>query len=49
MAGMQLPNGGTDQRWQAFMKFQIGRARQYFVDSEEGVGLLDGKARWPVW
>ena len=41
--------GRIDDRWQAFMKFQIARARQYFADAEAGVDNLDSDARWPVW
>lgn len=41
--------GRIDDRWQAFMKFQIARARQYFADAEAGVDHLDADARWPVW
>ncbi len=41
--------GHIDDRWQAFMKFQIARARQYFADAEAGVDHLDADARWPVW
>ena len=41
--------GQIDDRWQAFMKFQIARARQYFADAEAGVDHLDTDARWPVW
>ncbi|CAL5223183.1 g5657 [Coccomyxa viridis] len=41
--------GQIDDRWQAFMKFQIARARQYFADAEAGVDHLDSDARWPVW
>ena len=41
--------GRIDDRWQAFMKFQIGRARQCFADAEAGVDHLDSDARWPVW
>lgn len=41
--------GHIDDRWQAFMKFQIARARQYFADAEAGVDHLDTDARWPVW
>lgn len=41
--------GHIDDRWQAFMKFQIARARQYFADAEAGVDNLDTDARWPVW
>lgn len=42
-------DGVVDERWQAFMKFQIARARKLFEDAEAGVDLLDAKARWPVW
>lgn len=41
--------GRIDDRWRAFMQFQIERARQIFADAEAGVNLLDGEARWPVW
>ena len=41
--------GRIDDRWQAFMKFQIARARQCFADAEAGVDHLDSDARWPVW
>jgi hypothetical protein len=44
-----LKNGRVDERWQAFMKFQIARARKCFEDAEAGVDLLDQNARWPVW
>lgn len=48
--GIHRPSQGrVDERWRAFMRFQIARARQYFTDAEEGVDLLDVKARWPVW
>jgi len=49
-AGIHKPSQGkVDERWRAFMKFQIARARQYFKDAEDGVDYLDVKARWPVW
>jgi phytoene synthase len=44
-----IKDGVVDERWQAFMKFQIARARKLFEDAEAGVDLLDAKARWPVW
>lgn len=48
--GMYSPTTGRmDERWQRFMAFQIGRARQCFADAEAGVDLLDQQARWPVW
>lgn len=41
--------GRIDDRWRAFMQFQIARARQIFAEAEAGVNLLDAEARWPVW
>ena len=50
MRGMfAASTGRIDDRWRAFMAFQIGRARDVFTSAEEGVGLLDADARWPVW
>jgi len=40
--------GGTDERWRKFMKFQIERARYYFKLAEDGVMKLEENARWPV-
>ncbi len=44
-----LFNSVNDERWQALMKFQIQRARQYFEDAERGIGALNRDSRWPVW
>ena len=44
-----LLNGVVDERWCALMQFQIGRARQFFADAEQGVSLLSPDARFPVW
>lgn len=44
-----LFNGVIDDRWRAFMKFQIRRARKYFAQAESGIGTLQRDARWPVW
>lgn len=41
--------GVVDDRWAAFMRFQIARARACFADAEAGIGGLDADARWPVW
>ena len=50
LTGMFSPTSGRiDDRWAAFMRFQIGRARQCFADAEAGVDHLDADARWPVW
>ncbi|WPT14459.1 Phytoene synthase [Picochlorum sp. SENEW3] len=50
LRGMFAPTTGKiDDRWRAFMQFQIQRARDYFAEAEAGVNLLDADARWPVW
>mmetsp|Transcript_69936 Transcript_69936/g.221577 ORF Transcript_69936/g.221577 Transcript_69936/m.221577 type:complete len:446 (+) Transcript_69936:115-1452(+) len=50
MRGLHSPSTGKmDDRWRAFMKYQINRARYYFTVAEEGVNGLEHNARWPVW
>lgn len=50
LRGMFAPTTGRiDDRWKAFMAFQIKRAREIFEEAEAGVNLLEGSARWPVW
>lgn len=50
LTGMFSPSTGkVDDRWRAFMKYQIERARYYFKEAEIGVGALDKDARLPVW
>jgi phytoene synthase len=50
LRGMFAPTTGKiDDRWRAFMAFQIERARNIFAEAEAGVNLLDRDARWPVW
>jgi 15-cis-phytoene synthase len=44
-----LFNGVVDDRWRSLMRFQIQRARQFFVEAERGVGMLSLDARFPVW
>lgn len=41
--------GEVTEKWRAFMRFQIKRAREYFVRAEAGVPELDKNSRWPVW
>lgn len=41
--------GVVTDKWRAFMKFQIQRARDYFSRAESGVAELDRQSRWPVW
>lgn len=50
LRGMFAPTTGKiDDRWRAFMSFQIQRARECFAEAEAGVNLLSKEARWPVW
>ncbi len=46
---MTPPALQVDDRWRAFMKFQIARAREYFTQAEIGASQLDPHSRWPVW
>eukprot|EP00252_Welwitschia_mirabilis_P007556 TRINITY_DN1901_c0_g2_i3.p1 TRINITY_DN1901_c0_g2~~TRINITY_DN1901_c0_g2_i3.p1 ORF type:complete len:225 (+),score=23.41 TRINITY_DN1901_c0_g2_i3:750-1424(+) len=41
--------GQVTDRWRAFMKHQIKRARMFFDAAEKGVTELDKDSRWPVW
>merc|ERR1711959_179936 len=50
LMGMQVPSSKKiDDRWQALMRYQIHRAREYFAEAEAGIVGLDKSARWPVW
>lgn len=40
--------GKVTDKWRAFMKDQIKRARVFFVEAEKGVRELDKDSRWPV-
>lgn len=44
-----LMNGVIDDRWRSVMKFQIQRARKFYLKAERGIGRLSADARWPVW
>ncbi|XP_047971564.1 phytoene synthase 2, chloroplastic-like isoform X1 [Salvia hispanica] len=41
--------GKVTDKWRAFMKKQIQRARKFFDDAENGVKELSSASRWPVW
>lgn len=41
--------GQVTEKWRAFMKDQIKRARMFFDEAERGVQELDKDSRWPVW
>lgn len=44
-----LLNGVIDERWVALMRFQIQRAREFYLQAEQGISMLCRDARWPVW
>ena len=41
--------GVIDDRWKAMMKFQIKRARGYYLKAEKGIRYLIRDSRLPVW
>ena len=45
----ELMAGVLNDSWRALMRFEVGRARDWFARSEEGVRWLAPDARWPVW
>jgi 15-cis-phytoene synthase len=44
-----LFKGVVDDRWRALMKFQIQRARKFYIEAEKGISQLSPDARFPVW
>ncbi|PIA39847.1 hypothetical protein AQUCO_02600362v1 [Aquilegia coerulea] len=40
--------GQVTEKWRAFMRGQIKRARMFFAEAEKGVAELNGASRWPV-
>ena len=44
-----LLNGVVDDRWRELMRFQIQRARKFYVQAERGIRALSPDSRWPVW
>jgi phytoene synthase len=44
-----LFNGVIDDRWRELMRFEIQRARKFFVQAEKGIRALSPDSRWPVW
>lgn len=40
--------GKVDDRWRAFMQFQIGRARQLYAEAWPGIGLLHTDGRFAI-
>ena len=41
--------GVVNDNWRSLMRFQVGRARDWFARCESGVRWLSPDARWPVW
>jgi 15-cis-phytoene synthase len=44
-----LFKGVVDDRWRSLMRFQIQRARKFYVEAEKGISQLSPDARFPVW
>ncbi len=44
-----LIKGVVDDRWRSIMRFQIQRARKFYVEAEKGISHLSPDARFPVW
>ncbi|ARV61292.1 phytoene synthase [Nostocales cyanobacterium HT-58-2] len=44
-----LFQGVVDERWRSLMRFQIARARQFYLKAEKGISHLSADARLPVW
>jgi 15-cis-phytoene synthase len=44
-----LFKGVIDERWRALMRFQIARAREFYLKAERGISYLSPDARLPVW
>ncbi len=44
-----LFNNVVDSRWRELMRFQIQRARKYYLQAERGITALSRDSRWPVW
>ena len=45
----ELLKGKINNQWKALMNFQLTRAREWFLKSEDGIKWLSSDARWPVW
>lgn len=43
-----IENGVVDDRWRAFMKFQIERARQLYAEAWPGIGMLAPEGRFAI-
>lgn len=43
-----IERGIVDERWRAFMRFQINRARALYAEAEPGIALLDADGRFAI-
>lgn len=44
----QIAEGVVDERWRAFMQFQIARCRGWYQQAEQGIPLLPPAVQYPV-
>ena len=44
-----LFKGIVDERWRGLMRFEIQRARKFYVEAERGISVLNQDIRGPVW
>ena len=43
-----IARGQVDERWRAFMRFQIARTRALYAEAEPGIALLDPEGRFAI-
>lgn len=43
-----IARGAVDQRWRAFMRFQIARTRALYAEAEPGIALLSPQGRFAI-
>jgi phytoene synthase len=48
VAEEQIAAGRVDNRWQAFMRFQIARNHRLYAEAQPGIGLLDRDGRMAI-
>ena len=45
---VDIQNGRVDERWRAFMRFQISRARQLYAEALPGIKMLGKSGRFAI-
>ena len=48
LAEDDIENGVVDDRWRAFMRFQIDRTRTLYAEAVPGIALLDPDGRFAI-